>query len=281
MYADENPIPFRKPKLACCNFIRNVDVLRAFALKYGFNGVEWSFDEYNLAGTPSSESALAERIERLRPLEVRYHFAFHRIDLGHESSEEARKAADVLRRACALTARLGGRYLTIHVGLGRDSTMDMSWERTIEGLRDLVRFGKDLSVKICLENLAYGWSSRPELYEKLIRKSGSLAVLDIGHARVSPSIENRLYDIEDFVTPHPEKFMGAHVYHKEEGDDHLPPSGLEEMQDRLSLLTALPSCRWWTLELREENALVRTLGVVREFLDAREKREDAFDRAAS
>ena len=214
MYADENPIPFRKPKLACCNFIRNVDVLRAFALKYGFNGVEWSFDEYNLAGTPSSESALAERIERLRPLEVRYHFAFHRIDLGHESSEEARKAADVLRRACALTARLGGRYLTIHVGLGRDSTMDMSWERTIEGLRDLVRFGKDLSVKICLENLAYGWSSRPELYEKLIRKSGSLAVLDIGHARVSPSIENRLYDIEDFVTPHPEKFMGAHVYHK-------------------------------------------------------------------
>ena len=159
-----------------------------------------------------------------------------------------------------------GKIVTIHVSLGRDSTTDLSWEKTIGGVARLVRFAANLGIRVCVENLAWGWTSRPALFEKLIRKTGCWATLDIGHARVSPSVVGQLHDLEDFVSPHPERFLNAHVYHEETAAGHVAPRGVSDVEGRLRLLTELPLCDWWVLELREERALLQTLEVVQEFL---------------
>jgi hypothetical protein len=75
------------------------------------------------------------------------------------------------------------------------------------------------------------------------------------------------YAFEDFVAPHHERVCNAHVYHEEKNDGHTAPEKLDDVLDRLQLLSCLP-CDWWVLELREEHALLSTLAVVRKFFDA-------------
>jgi len=121
-------------------------------------------------------------------------------------------------------------------------------------------------VRLCLENLAWGWTSRPELFEKLIRKSGCWGTFDMGHAQVSLSVTTQQYRVEDFIAPHADRFLNVHIYHREDGDRHLSPASLADLEDRLLLVRRLPRCDWWVLELREREPLLSTLKVVNEFL---------------
>jgi sugar phosphate isomerase/epimerase len=256
-----------QPRLAMCNFISDVILLKRFALAHGFSGVDWTFNAESLPRTVWDEARLVKDLAHLQPLEIRYHCAFKGLDLGDVHFEKAERAMEVFQRVCRLVAKLEGRYMTIHVGLGRDSTGGLSWDRSLEALADLVNYGKSLGICICLENLAWGWSSRPELFEKLIRKSQAGVTLDIGHARVSPSVQSQHYNFEDFVAPHQKKIFNAHIYHEEREDGHLPPQHLDDIADRLTVLTSVP-CNWWVLELREERPLLTTLGIVRDYLDS-------------
>lgn len=258
-------IPY--PKLACCNFLAGASNLKAFALKHGFEGVDWTFTLEEMPQTVSEEVVLMKAISGFHPLEVRYHCAFPEVDLGDVDEEKAKSAEVLFRKVCRLVSKLEGRFLTIHIGLGRNTTSKLSWERTINKLSELVHFANNVEVHLCLENLGWGWTSRPQLFERLIRKSGSLVTVDVGHAQVSPSVTTLAYDIEDFVLPHPDLIVSAHIYHREHDDEHLAPESIGDLYDRLCLLRRLPSCDWWVLELREEKALLNTLNIVREFLD--------------
>ena len=152
------------------------------------------------------------------------------------------------------------------MGLGRQSTANLSWDRTMDRLANLGRFARDHGVRICLENLAWGWTSRPHLFEKMLRITGLWATLDLGHARVSPEVMSRNFDLDDFVSPHPERFLGAHIYHEDRIDEtHLPPETARDVEERLNILLRLPACNWWLLELREERPLLKTLDVVLDY----------------
>ena len=254
------------PKLACCNFIRDIHKLKAFAQANGFEGIDWSFHIKSLPKSPAEETALFKSISSLYPLEVRYHCAFPKTDMGDDDREKAAAAEDIFRSVCRLVSKLGGGFITMHIGLGRHSTNHLSWERSLERVADLVQFANGLGVRLCLENLGWGWTSRPDLYEKLIRKTGIWATLDIGHAKVSPSVKSQQYDLEDFVAPYPERFLNAHIYHEEVSGGHVPPRALEDLEERLNMLKELPLCDWWVLELREEEPLLETCQMVRTFL---------------
>jgi sugar phosphate isomerase/epimerase len=258
-----------QPILACCNFLPDVGQLRDFALTHGFGGVDWTFTLENFPKTLAAETALTRTIASLHPLGLRYHCAFARTDLGAEDPEETRRTMQLFRRVCRLVAKLGGRVITIHIGgLGRESAFDLCWQKTLAGLTELVRLTNRLGLKLCIENLAWGWTSRPDLFEKLVRLSSAWATLDVGHARVSPAVKSGLFQVQDFVAPHPERFVNAHVYHEETEAGHMPPQSLTDLEERLDLLMRLPLCNWWVLELREEAALFPTLQVVQEFLGA-------------
>ncbi|MHC1725123.1 MAG: TIM barrel protein [Syntrophobacteraceae bacterium] len=254
------------PTLAICNFIPETATLRQFAVQHGFSGVDWTLKVEDLPQNEFEETRLLRKISVLNGLEVRYHLAFKGMDLGDEDDESAERAMEVFRKACRLISRLEGRFMTVHLGLGRKSPEGLSWERTLRALADLVNFARSLDIRLCLENLASGWSSRPQLFEKLIRKSGADITLDIGHARVCQSVQCQIFELEDFVMPHSKRVLNAHIYHEETDNQHVPPSCIEDVGARLDLLTSL-SCGWWVLELRSEEPLLSTLKVVREYLD--------------
>jgi sugar phosphate isomerase/epimerase len=254
------------PKLAMCNFFPNTDKLRKFAREYGFSGIDFSLDLKQLPETPAQESKWVKDISALGPLEVRYHCPFDRIDLGHDDPVKAQAAKDLFCRVIRLISKVGGRYVTLHIGLGHDSTEPLSWETTIDNLRQLVDYGRAMSVRICLENLAWGWTSKANLFEKLIRRSGADVTLDIGHAYACESVQSQQYTVEDFVTPHADRVFNAHIYHTEiQGKGHIPPEKKEDIEDRLSLLRAI-GCEWWVLEIREVEGLLKTKKIVDEYL---------------
>jgi sugar phosphate isomerase/epimerase len=262
------------PKLALCNFISNTKALREFALDHKFHGIDWTFNAQNFPRTPQEELDLRAKILGMYPLEVRYHCFFPKMDVGSAREEEALTAMRLFRSVCRLVSKLRGRVITIHVGLGRDPASDLSWESTLRGLSELAAFAGRFGLQVCIENLARGWTSRPHLFEKILSESALWGTLDIGHAQVCALVKTQCNAVEDFVQPHRERVLNAHVYHEETSEGHLPPNSVEDIALRLSLLLSLPACDWWVLELREETALLQTLQVVRAFLQ--ESTETAF-----
>ena len=254
------------PKLAMCNIFPNMDELKEFACNYGFSGIDWSFKLDELPVTPIDESRWVKELSVLEPLEIRYHCPFNRVDLGHNDPGKAKAAASIFRRVIRLVAKAEGKYLTLHIGLGHDSTAHLAWEATVGNLRRIVQYGREYKVKVCLENLAWGWTSKANLFEKMIRRSGAGATLDIGHAYVCESVQSRQYAIEDFVTPHADRVYNAHIYYAEiAGRGHIPPEKKEDIADRLSLLKAI-GCEWWVIEIREVEGLLKTKKIVDEYL---------------
>ncbi len=265
------------PKLAMCNIYNDIFQLKDFALEHGFDGIDWSFEMDNLPSTPSEESAWIKEMKRLEPFEIRYHCPFHKIDIGHTDHEKADLAVAIFSRIIRLISRRGGGYLSIHVGLGRNSTISLSWDTTIENLKNLVQYGLEHKVKVCLENLAWGWTSKPNLFEKLIRKSGAWATIDIGHAAVCESVISQHYSVADFITPHEDKLVTAHLYDEEvAGVGHIPPEDLSDIQDRLDLLLNT-DCKWWVIEIREMEGLLRTKQMIDEYLGKIEVRDQMSD----
>ena len=262
-------------RLAMCNFIEDVDLLQNFAFEHGFGGIDWSFDMEDIPETPCEQACWLERIKTLEAFEIRYHCPFPRLDIGHEDPVEQKRAVEIFRRIIDLVSKAGGRYLTIHVGLGRDSTGMLSWESTINRLNGLVRYAKKRNVLLCLENLAWGWTAKPNLFEKLIRLSGAWVTLDIGHARACEAVHTQQYACEDFAAPHINRICNAHVYHDEiVGVGHIPPDHVSDIRDRLDVLSAA-GCRWWTLEIREKEGLIKTRQVVDRYLTAVAEKEIA------
>jgi sugar phosphate isomerase/epimerase len=260
------------PKLVLCNFLSHPRELKALAQDHGFSGVDWSFDLETLPDSPAAESSWAQTLFALDPLEIRYHCPFYRLDLGHDDPREAAKAANLFRRIIRLVSKVNGRFLTVHIGLGYDSTQPLSWDVTISNLRDLVYYGASRKVSVCLENLAWGWTSKPNLFEKLVRGSGAGVTFDIGHAHASEVIRSHYFSPKDFVSPHKDCLYNAHVYHTERsGLGHVPPDQLTDVRDRLDILGET-RCDWWVLEVREINGLLQTKRIVDEYLKERRSR---------
>jgi sugar phosphate isomerase/epimerase len=254
------------PKLAVCNLFEDPARLKELALNHGFSGIDWSFDPARLPMTPCEESQWAKQISLLTPVKVRFHCPFYQVDVGHDDPEVANRASNLFRRIIRLVSRAGGRFLTIHIGLGHDSTEPLSWEASITNLRQLVHYASNFRVRLCLENLAWGWTSRPNLYEKILRRSGAASTFDIGHAHACESVRSQLYTFEDFVTPHLDRILNAHVYHTEiSGVGHVPPEDVADMEARLRLLQAV-GCDWWVIEIREMEGLLKTKRIVDDYL---------------
>jgi sugar phosphate isomerase/epimerase len=260
------------PKLACLNLYPDVRKLKSFAVDCGFHGIDWTLRPEDLPKNRFEEARLVKALSRLAPLEVRFHLFFLGHEMGNIDAERARSSKHIFYAALDLIGRLSGRYATMHVGLGRDSMEGISWEGTITRLRDVAAKARQCGIWVCLESLVRGWTGRPHLYEKLIRKANCWGTLDIGHAQVCESVTSQTHYVDDFALPHPERILSAHIYHEETSAGHVPPSDYSDLDDRLRLLRGLPLCDWWVLELRDEKSLLQTLDCVRGFLHASAER---------
>ena len=258
--------------LAMSNIFPDVESVKAFALEHHFQGIDWSFDLEVLPRSPMAVSRWVRGQTKLSPFEIRYHCPFYQLDLGHDDPAQAEEAAAVFRHIIRLVAKAGGRYLSMHIGLGFDSTEPLSWERTLRNLRELVQVGAEHRIRVCLENLAWGWTSKPNLFEKLLRLSGAGVTFDLGHAHACESVKSQQYGVEDFVSPHGDRVFNAHIYHTEiPGTGHLPPDTLEQIHDRLVLIHSL-GCPWWLIEIKEPQGLLRTRDIVESYLSRQGER---------
>ena len=255
------------PKLAMTNFITDLQRLRRFAIDSGFEGIDWSFDLEHLPNSPVEDSRWVKLLSALEPLELRFHCPFMKLDIGHEDSGKGERAMGIFQRIIQLVSKADGKYLTLHIGLGHDTTKILSWNDTIENLRQMVHYGAERGVVVCLENLAWGWTSKPNLFEKLVRRSGAGVTFDIGHAYACEAVRSQQFAAEDFVSPHPDRVYNAHIYHTEiAGVGHLPPENVEELRDRLAVLQRI-GCNWWTLEVKDVEGLLKTKSVVESYLE--------------
>jgi len=255
-----------RPKVVAPNIYTDPKEMKQFAADNGFDGIDWSFDIDRLPETPVDESRWAKRQATMAPFEVRYHCPFLKVDIGHEDFDSQAKAMNIFRRMIRLTSKARRKYLSLHVGLGHNTTKILSWESTIHNLRDLVLFGVSAGVTVCLENLIWGWTSKPNLFEKLVRKSGAGVTFDIGHAFSCEAIESQSFAEKDFVTPHLDKVYNAHIYHKEvAGVGHFPPETIDDISGRLDILKRTP-CDWWVLELKNADDLLKTKNIVENYL---------------
>jgi sugar phosphate isomerase/epimerase len=256
----------KRPLLAMCNFITDLERLKRFAIENGFSGIDWSFDLGHLPQRPADESRWVEFLNGLEPLALRFHCPFSRVDIGHEDPDKGQAAVGIFRRIIKLVSKANGKYLTLHIGLGRDTTRILSWSDTIRNLRDMVQYGAERGVQVCLENLAWGWTSKPHLFEKMIRLSGAGVTFDIGHAHACEVVRSQQFAPEDFVSPHADRVFNAHVYYTEiSGVGHLPPECVADMRDRLEILNRI-GCPWWTLEIKDVEGLLQTKKVVDAYL---------------
>ncbi len=250
------------PKIAMCNFFGGNTQLKRFAEIHGFDGIDWSFTLKDLPKTPAEETRWAKDIEILYPFEIRYHCPFMQVDIGHEDPDRRTAAVGIFKDIIRLVSKVNGRFLSMHVGLGHDSTRMLSWETTIENLRYLVGYAREYGIRLCLENLAWGWTSKPNLFEKIIRRTGAGVTFDIGHARACESVRSQAYASEDFVSPHPDRVFNAHIYDTEiEGVGHVPPERCEDIARRLRTLLKI-GCQWWVIEIRSESELLATRKLV-------------------
>jgi len=245
-----------RPSLAVCNiFGQDAGTLAHFAHEHGFQGIDWSFD-LNM-----SKDDFLWKMHQLREFEVRYHCFFYNVDLCY-ADHRSYEAMDLFRTAVDLTSSAGGRHMTVHIGLGDHSDTELDWTKAIENLSELVSLGSARGITVCLENIINAWTHNPELFATLIRESGAGITFDIGHAHFC-----RKDDYDAYIMPHQDRVFNAHIYHTEiPRVGHIAPNSLDEIFDRLELLSSTPSCDWWVIELPCQDEILKTRNFLNEYM---------------
>jgi sugar phosphate isomerase/epimerase len=256
-----------KLKFAFINiFGQNAKKLADFASEFGFKGIDWSLN-LNL-----DERDFLRKMDRLKGFEVRYHCPWPRIDIAY-ADQRAEQAMHIFRLMIGLISKAGGRYLTVHIGLGQSSVQELQWEKAIENLSSLVSFGAGRGVTICLENLPTGWTSNPEMFKTLVKKTGAGVSLDIGHIHACRTKKPSEKLLKLYVMPNKKRIFNAHIYYTEIPQyGHVAPESLEQIFDCLWLLRSLTQCDWWVIELLKPDEILRTRDFLTEFLCSYEKK---------
>lgn len=253
-----------RPKLALCTRIMpSLEVVLSHAKKNGYKALDYSLD-WRLPFFSAYETKKFKETVQGNHLEIRYHLLFGPIEMGHKDRETALSSLKVLKRCLEIINHFGGKYATVHIGLGA-SPQDLSWKRAIQHLRELVRYGRSLNVKVCLENLKNGWTSEPQRFIELVEESGALVTFDIGHAFSSPQANNGGISCSKFIRMIAPKIVNAHIY-EAESTSHLPPQNLKIIGPALSELLKT-QCDWWVIELGEEQWIKHTRNLLDTFFD--------------
>lgn len=249
------------PRVAVTNIFGNdAENLADFGFAFGFEGVEWSLEPY------CSLDGIMHLAHVLKDFELRYHLRWPGIDFAG-AGITSQKALDLHKEKIEYISLAGGQYVTVHTGILLKGNHGLEWNKACDSLGSLVKFGKGLGVNVCLENLSFGWTGNPKLFNEIICKSGACATLDIGHVKVSQYNFQGDDVYGEYVRDNLDMITGAHVYDVElPGAGHLPPLNIQDFERRLSILARLPFCNWWVIELKHLKQLINTKAICDRFI---------------
>ncbi|ABA88080.1 TIM barrel protein, AP endonuclease family 2/xylose isomerase-like family [Syntrophotalea carbinolica DSM 2380] len=252
-----------QPTIAMCNiFDQDAERLAAFADQNGFSAIDWSLD-------PSlPERELLSQIKVLDGFQVRYHCRFHGVDVAY-SDQRGDDSLALLLRTVDQVAAAGGRYMTVHSGLGNPSGEGIDLNRAITNLTTLVEHGRRNGVAVALENLTTPLTNDPLVFRRIVTESDAYVTIDIGHAHAVRHLHPHKSIFDEYILPHRDRLLNAHVYHTElDGYGHVPPADLADISDRLDLLGLAESCDWWVIELMNPSELLHTRDLLQNYLEA-------------
>jgi len=254
---------YMRPRIAIGNIFRqDADRLVDFAHLNGFGGVDWSIEQNQ------SEKEFLSRMEKLRSLEVRFHYACHGVEIAY-ADERADKSMELLTQKVERISMAGGKHITVHTGFGPISEKELNFNRAVENLTTLVQRGAECGVCVSLENLTRHWTSDPELFTKIIQQSGAGITFDIGHAHVCNTLHANGNIYKNYILPNQDKIMNAHIYHTEiKGVGHVVPESLEDIYDRLEILRRAESCKWWVIELKDTKDILHTRDLLNHYFES-------------
>jgi sugar phosphate isomerase/epimerase len=251
----------KNPKLALINiFGQDTKKLADFAFEFGFEGIDWSLN------LNFDERDFMRKMDMLRGFEVRYHCPWPRIDIAY-ADQRAEQAMHIFGLLIGLISKAGGRYLTVHIGLGQSAVEELKWEKAIENLSSLVLFGAERGITICLENITTAWTSNPKMFKTLVKKTGAGVSLDIGHINACRTKKPSEKLLKLYVMPNKKRIFNAHIYYTEIPQyGHVAPESLEQIFDYLWLLRSATPCDWWVIELSNPDEILQTRDFLTEFL---------------
>ena len=250
------------PHLALCNiFEQDSEMLVDFALRHGFECIDWSIDPY------LSDKDFFLRMDLLRDFEVRYHCRFFDLDFAFADNRSA-EAMEIFRRIIRLVSAVNGKYMTVHIGLGRASNENLDWGKAVGNLSDIVSYGLHNDITVCLENITTAWTSKPASFKSLIEETGAGITLDIGHVHVCQE-RSRGDDLcKKFILPHTDRVFNSHIYHTETaGIGHIAPKDINQIVDRLQFLLWETGCNWWVIELSQPDDVLRTRDILTDYFN--------------
>jgi sugar phosphate isomerase/epimerase len=253
-----------QPMIAMCNiFDQDAERLAGFASRNGFSGIDWSIDP------DLPEGEFLTRMKILAGFQIRFHCRFHGVDVAYSDSRGG-DSLDLLIRTVDRVAKAGGHHMTVHTGLGNPTGEGIDLSRAIDNLSLLVAHGMRSGVAVALENLTTPLTNDPLLFRRIVAESGAFVTIDIGHAHAVSALHPRMEICGEYILPHRDRLLNAHIYHTElEGFGHIPPESLSDISGRLDLLTMAQSCDWWVIELMGQDELLRTRDLLLSYIDRR------------
>lgn len=252
-------------KIGACTHM-GYSLEKAVRLGQGSNyiAVDYSFQSQKLHLLDKGSKKI-KRLTQGDGLEIRYHCPCSYSEIGHHIPKIADHSLTLLKESVDRISFLGGRYLTIHIGLAA-SPQEISWSTALRNLTSLVEYAQRRNIIICLENLRFGITNHPEPFSQLIKKSGAKVTFDIGHANSSPRARKEKISPVQFLKTVSSQAVNAHIYETEDDQSrHIAPENLSVIGPVLrELLEA--NCNWWVIELEDEQEAQRTKALLQSFL---------------
>jgi sugar phosphate isomerase/epimerase len=195
---------------------------------------------------------------------VRHHGFFPRHEIGHVDARRAEQAVRVHISALETMHGLGEQVITVHIGLNPETPLDPG--RAVANLSRVVADAQGLGITVCLENLRRGPTSDPETMLAWARESGAMITLDVGHAVSCRRVQSGELSPIDFVETFADRLLEVHMYERET-DRHHPPRDMTVLGPIVDRLQTT-SCRWWTIELGDDDEALATRALLVDYLHA-------------
>ncbi len=219
---------------------------------------------------PGALHAAVGQASRVRALSgaslgTRLHFQLCHEEISHRHAGD--QALESMKVLIDLMSAERHSVMTMHAALPSASRGTRRLANARSRIAELVAYGAERSVTVCLENLRWGLTSEPDAFVDLVQTTGARVTFDVGHA-VSSDAARAGHSAETTVRELGELIEGAHVYGHEDEAGHHAPEDLQGIAPALEALCDV-GCPWWTIELTKPDDVRHTRALLSAFLDVR------------
>ncbi len=256
-----------RPRLAICSPLLDVPgAVEVLCLPYDDLGVEFRIDAHRIGNLPEQVDRVKATMQRcdLADFEMRFHFPRGPFEIAQSDDDHAVRAVTLVKAAMGHIAETDCHYLTVHLPLPDDASPER-FGRGVDLLGELVRYGAERNIRVCLENLRWGLTSEPEHFLELVEASGAGITFNVGHAN-SSDVARAGFSAARFAAELGDRIEHVHVYGRQDTIHH-PPSSIEEIRQVVDALLAT-RCEWWTIELFGVSEAVATRDMLQAYFDS-------------